>query len=163
MLRNCTRASRAVCAGLYKLGVKKIDFYTRNVINSKETIDVLRKKFDKIEINSIQTSLMETFENIDIVVNTTPLGMKNYSENNSPLDDKQIESLPYNAIVYDIVYNPLRTALISKAMKYNKKFICGLDMLIYQACYALKIWSGKMPDFNAMKIAALEEFLLYQH
>ena len=30
-------ASRAVCAGLYKLGIKKIDFYTRNVINSKES------------------------------------------------------------------------------------------------------------------------------
>lgn len=156
-------ASRAVCAGLYRQGIKKIDFYTRNVINSKETIDVLRKKFENIEINSIQLSLMETLENVDIVVNTTPMGMKNFDETNSPLADKQIESLPNDAIIYDIVYNPLRTALISKAIKYNKQFICGLDMLVWQACYAVKIWCGQMPDFNTLKIAALEEILLYQH
>ncbi len=156
-------ASRAVCAGLYKLGIKKIDFYTRNVINSKETVDILRNKFDKIEINSIQSSLMESLEDVDIVVNTTPLGMKNFDEENSPLDDKQVESLPNNAIIYDIVYNPLRTALISKAIRYNKKFICGLDMLVWQACYAMNIWCGQMPDFNTLKISALEEFLLYRN
>lgn len=153
-------AARAICAGLYIKGVSKIDIYTRNVINSKETIETLRKRFDKIEINSIQTSLMDTMENIDILVNTTPLGMKNFEENNSPVDDKQIESLPQNAIVYDIVYNPLRTPLISKALKYNKKIVCGLDMLVYQAQRAIEIWCGKKADFKIMKIKALEEFFI---
>ncbi len=154
-------ASRAVCAGLYKSGVTKIDFYTRNVINSKETIDTLRQKFDTVEINSIQLSLLETLEDSDIVVNTTPVGMKNFDENSSPLEDKHIETLKNDAIIYDIVYNPLRTALISKAIKYNKTFITGLDMLVWQACYACRIFTGQMCDFKTLKIRALEEFLLY--
>ena len=29
-------------------------------------------------------------------------------------------------------------------------------MLIYQAQRAIEIWTGKTPDFNIMKIAALE-------
>ena len=153
-------AARAVCAGLYKKGVSKIDIYTRNVINSSETIKTLRNRFTEIEIKSIQTSLMEGLEDVDILVNTTPMGMKNFDEDNSPVDDKNIESLKDTALVYDIVYNPLRTALISKAIKFNKRYVCGLDMLVYQAVRAVEIWSGQKPDFKSMKIRALEEFLI---
>ena len=155
-------AARAVCAGLFKKGVSKIDIYTRNVINSAETITTLRNRFSEIEIKSIQTSLMEGLEDVDILVNTTPMGMKNFAEDNSPVDDKNIQSLKDDALIYDIVYNPLRTALISKAIKYNKRYVCGLDMLVYQAARAVEIWSGEKPDFKSMKISALEEFLIKQ-
>ena len=156
-------AARAICAGLYTKNIGKIDIYTRNVIDSKETIETLRNRFDKVEINAIQTSLMETMEDVDILINTTPLGMKNFQENSSPVEDKQIESLPENAIVYDIVYNPLRTPLISKAIKYNKKHVCGLDMLVYQAQRAMEIWYNKKPDEKLMKIRALEEYIIKEH
>ena len=86
--------------------------------------------------------------------------MKNFDENNSPVEDSAMESLPIDAIVYDIVYNPLRTALISKAVKFNKNHITGLDMLVAQACYAFEIWTGKTPDFNLLKNAALEKMML---
>lgn len=153
-------ASRAVCAGLYTKGVRKIDIYTRNVVDSASTIANLRASFEEVEFRAIQTSLMEGLNDIDILVNTTPLGMKNFLEDASPVDDKNIESLPDYALVYDIVYNPLRTPLISKAIKYNKTYITGLDMLVWQAVRAFEIWSGKKPDFKTMKIAALEEFLM---
>ena len=155
-------ASRAICAGLYKLGVSDIDIYTRNVINSSQTVNTLREKFKTIKIQSIQNTLMNGLEDVDILVNTTPVGMKNYSEDNCPVSDKNIESLPKDAIVYDIVYNPLRTPLISKAIMYNKKYICGLDMLIYQAQKAVEIWFDKKPDFKSVKIAVLEDILINQ-
>ncbi|MBR2068782.1 MAG: shikimate dehydrogenase [Candidatus Gastranaerophilales bacterium] len=153
-------AARAVCAGLYKLGIKKIDIYTRNIVDSKNTMDTLRSRFPDIEFKAIQLSMMQGLENIDILVNTTPIGMKNFDEDSSAVDDKNIETLPKNAIVYDIVYNPLKTALISKAIKYNKRYITGLDMLIFQAVRACEIWFGQKPDYKSMKIAALEEFLM---
>lgn len=153
-------AARAICAGLYMMGVAKIDIYTRNIINSQETLTTLRNRFDKIEIQAIQTSLMDEMNDVDILVNTTPLGMKNFEEDNCPVSDKQIESLPEDAVVYDIVYNPLRTPLIAKAQKYNKKFVCGLDMLTFQAQKSVEIWFNKTPNAKVMKIRALEEFLL---
>ena len=156
-------AARAVCAGLYKAGISEIDIYTRNVINSKEVIDTLRNRFDKIKINAIQNSLMNSLNDIDILVNTTPVGMKNYDEQNSPIDDEKFETLKEDALVYDIVYNPLRTPLISKAIKNNKRYICGLDMLVHQACCAFELWTGKKPDFKNLKIAVLEEFLINYH
>ena len=152
-------ASRAICAGLYKLGVSCIDMYTRNVVDSKETLDTLRRRFPSINFKAIQISLMQGLSDVDILVNTTPIGMKNFDEATSPVNDENLESLPDSAVVYDIVYNPLKTALISKATKLNKRYITGLDMLIYQAIRAIKIWSDKTPDFNCMKVAALEKFL----
>lgn len=153
-------ASRAICAGLYTKGVDKIDLYTRNVVDSASTVANLRASFENIEFRAIQTSMMQELSDVDILVNTTPVGMKNFSENTSPVEDKFIESLPNHALVYDIVYNPLRTALISKAIKYNKRYVTGLDMLVWQAVRATEIWFNKKPDFKSMKIAALEEFLM---
>ena len=152
-------ASRAVCAGLHKLGITSIDMYTRNVVDSKDTLDTLRRRFPAITFKSIQTSLMQGLSDIDILVNTTPLGMKNFSESTSPVNDENLETLKDDAIVYDIVYNPLKTALISKAIKLNKRYITGIDMLIYQAIRAIEIWCDKTPDFNSMKVAVLEKFL----
>jgi shikimate dehydrogenase len=149
-------ASRAICAGLYSKGISKIDIYTRNVINSKNTIETLRNRFDKAQINAIQLSLMESLENVDILVNTTPVGMKNFDESNCPVEDKHIETLKENSIVYDIVYNPLKTELIKYAKKHGIQTIHGLDMLIYQGAKAFEIWTGKQPDTKMMKIAALE-------
>ena len=156
-------ASRAIIAGLNELGIKKIDIYTRNVINSHDFVELIRQKFPTIEIKAIQTSLMQSLEDVDILVNTTPIGMKNFDEDNSPVEDSAMESLPIDAIVYDIVYNPLRTALISKAVKFNKNHITGLDMLVAQACYAFEIWTGKTPDFNLLKNATLEKIMFIDY
>jgi len=153
-------ASRAVCAGLYTLGITKIDMYTRNIVDSKNTMDTLRERFNKVEFKAIQTSLMDNLSDIDILVNTTPVGMKNFDEDNSPINDKNIETLSNDAIIYDIVYNPLKTKLISQAIKYNKKYITGLDMLTYQAQRACEIWTGQKPDFKTMKLAAMEKIIL---
>lgn len=65
--------------------LKKIDIYTRNVINSTEAVNVLRQKFNDIEIKLLQYEVMETLNDVSIVVNTTPLGMKNFRQGVSPL------------------------------------------------------------------------------
>ena len=135
-------ASRAICAGLYKLGIKEIDIYTRNIINSKETVDTLRGGFCEIKFNVIQNSLMKDFSDIKIAV-----GMKNFDENNCLVEEKLFETMKEDTIIYDIVYNPIKTQLISNAIKFNKKYICGLDMLVHQAACAFEIWTGQKPDW----------------
>ena len=152
-------ASRAVICGLYLKGVKKIDIYTRNVINSTDSVNVLRNRFQDVEIKLLQYELMNSLEDVAIVINTTPLGMKNFRQGISPLEDSKIQSLSDEAIIYDIVYNPIKTELINRAIKYNKKYIKGLDMLVYQGAKAFEIWTGVYPNTDKMKIAALEELI----
>ena len=149
-------AARAAVVGLAELGVKYIDFYTRNIINSRQTLDYVRDKFSEIEFNVYQIQNIRSLEGTSIIVNATPIGMKGFMADQMPLEPKDLDLLAKDVVIYDIVYNPAKTVLISEAQKRGLKTIGGLDMLIYQAQKAINIWTGKTPDFNIMKIAALE-------
>ena len=149
-------ASRAAVVGLAEKGVTSIDFYTRNIINSHQTLDYMRAKFPKIEFNVYQIQNIRSLEKTAIVVNATPIGMKGYMADQMPLERADLDKLNPETIVYDIVYNPSKTILIQEAQKRGLKTIGGLDMLVYQAQRALEIWTGKIPDEKVMKIAAME-------
>ena len=150
-------ASRAAVVGLVERGVSDIDFYTRNIINSKQTLDYVRAKFPHINFNVYQIQNIRSLEHSSIIVNATPIGMKGYMADQMPLEQSDLDKLdPNKTIIYDIVYNPVKTILIKEAQKRNIKTIGGLDMLVYQAERAIEIWTGKNPDAKIMKIAALE-------
>lgn len=149
-------AARAAVVGLAERGIKNIDFYTRNIINSHQTLKYVRSKFPNIEFNVYQIQNMRSLENTSILVNATPIGMKGYMADQMALEYKDFDTLKSDAIVYDIVYNPSKTILLKEAEKRGFKTIGGLDMLIYQAERAIEIWTGKVPDAKLMKIAALE-------
>ena len=150
-------ASRAAVVGLAEKGVKFIDFYTRNIINSRQTLDYVRNKFPQIEFNVYQIQNIRSLEESAIIINATPIGMRGYMADQMPLEAKDFDKLSNNTVIYDIVYNPIKTVFIKEAEKRGLKTIGGLDMLIYQAQRAIEIWTGKMPDFNVMKIAGLEK------
>lgn len=149
-------AARAAVVGLAERGVKGIDFYTRNIINSRQTLDYMRAKFPNTIFNVYQIQNIRSLKGSAIIVNATPIGMKGFMANEMPLEYKDLDNLDSDTVVYDIVYNPIKTVLISEAQKRGLRTISGLDMLIYQAQRAIEIWTGKSPDANIMKIAALE-------
>lgn len=149
-------ASRAAVVGLAERGIKEIDFYTRNIINSRQTLDYVRAKFPEINFNVYQIQNIRSLAHTSIVVNATPIGMKGYLADQMPLERADLDKLNPETVIYDIVYNPVKTVLIQEAQKRGLKTIGGLDMLIYQAQRAIEIWTGKTPDTKLMKIAALE-------
>ena len=151
-------AARAAVVGLAERGIKNIDFYTRNIINSHKTVDFVRAQFPNITFNTYQIQNMRSLEDTSILVNATPIGMKGYMADQMPVEYKDFDTLNKNAVVYDIVYNPVKTVFLKEAEKRGFRIIGGLDMLIYQAECAIEIWTGKTPDVKSMKIAALESF-----
>ena len=149
-------ASRAAVVGLVEKGVSQIDFYTRNIINSKQTLDYVRAKFPSVTFNVYQIQNIRSLADSAIIVNATPIGMKGYMADQTPLEPSDLDKVSKDAVIYDIVYNPIKTILIKESEKRGLRTIGGLDMLIYQAQRAIQIWTGSTPDFNIMKIAALE-------
>lgn len=149
-------ASRAAVVGLAEKGVKEIDFYTRNIINSRQTLEYVRAKFPEINFNVYQIQNIRSLEATSIVVNATPIGMKGFMADQMPLEKTDMDKLNPETLIYDIVYNPVKTVLIQEAQKRGLQTVGGLDMLIYQAERAIEIWTGKSPDTKLMKIAALE-------
>ena len=149
-------ASRAAVVGLAERGIENIDFYTRNIINSRQTLEYVRAKFPEINFNVYQIQNIRSLVDSAIVVNATPIGMKGFMADQMPLERVDLDKLNPDTVIYDIVYNPVKTVLIQEAQKRGLKTIGGLDMLIYQAERAIQIWTNKNPDVKLMKIAALE-------
>ena len=152
-------AARAVGVGISILKAKKIDFYVRNIINAKDTIDAVRTHFPEVEINCRLIESLKDLSSYKMLINTTPIGMRSKAMGISPVDEDVIKTMNKSSVIYDIVYNPLKTELINIAKRNGIQTIQGLDMLIYQGAKAFEIWTGKKPDVLRMKIAALEEMI----
>lgn len=149
-------AARAAITALAQNQVKEIKIFTRNVPNSIELLNFLRSKFPNVEFNAFQIERIRDLSDINILVNTTPIGMQGRAADMTPVEENELRTLPQGALVYDVIYNPKKTVLLKLAEKYGYKTINGVDMFIHQAVAAEQIWTGRTPDFKDMKIAALE-------
>lgn len=149
-------AARAVCIGLADLGVKRINFYSRNIIDSTPLVNYFKRIFPNIDFNLFQISSTGEILNSKIIINTTPVGMLGHSAGEYSVKPIILEQLKKDTVIYDVIYNPLKTMLVKKAEELGLRTIGGLDMLIYQAVRAEEIWTGRTPDVDKMKIAALE-------
>ena len=84
-------------------------------------------------------SYEDNFDDCDILVNTTPVGM--FPDIGSiPVDiSNGYENLE---AVIDVIYNPLQTRLIYNAKKRGLKAAGGLAMLVAQGFFASKLFMG---------------------
>ena len=86
----------------------------------------------------------------DLLVNATPVGTH---------PDVDASAFPEGTfdgdVVYDLVYNPTRTRLLSEAEARGCRTVGGLAMLIEQARLQLAWWTGRTPSADRMREAAL--------
>ena len=75
----------------------------------------------------------------DVIVNTTPVGMFPCA-GAAPVD---LTPFPHLSGVLDVVYNPLRTALILQAQQLGIPCSGGLPMLVEQARRAAELFTGR--------------------
>jgi shikimate dehydrogenase len=93
-------------------------------------------------------SSARTFDNCDLIVHCTTIGMKDSpQEGQSPLG---LEVIPKNVLVYDVVYNPWLTPLLKLAQKAGVNILGGLPMLVYQGAASFKLWTGKKAPVDIM-------------
>jgi shikimate dehydrogenase len=75
-----------------------------------------------------------------LLVNASPLGMTGQE----PLDI-DLSPLPEHALVYDLVYAPIETALLKAARARELETVDGLEMLVGQAAIAFELFFGVAP------------------
>lgn len=127
-------AARAVIVGLMKNNVR-VAITNRTF----ETAQKLGKEFgcDVVNWDDKEAHLGE----YQLLVNTTSLGMKG-----QPGLEIDLSNLPPNAVVNDIVYNPIETSLLKQARDKGLRTVDGLGMLLYQAVQGFELWFGKKPE-----------------
>lgn len=149
-------ASRAATVALADSEVKEIRFYTRNIPNSIELLNYMRRVFPKVQFDAYQIENIRDLSMIDILVNTTPIGMQGYCADLTPVEKNQLSTLPQGALVYDVIYNPKKTVLIKYAEELGYRTVNGIDMFLNQALAAEQIWLNQTPNIDSMRIALLE-------
>ena len=95
------------------------------------------------------------FNGFDVVINATPLGTCGEHENETPMTAEQLRRV---RLAYDLVYNPLETRFLREARATGCETLSGFEMLIAQAVEQFKLWTGREPDAEVMRAAALRKF-----
>ncbi len=142
-------AARAVVYGLCKskwkvwVASRRLDQATElaNSINSMCISPVSSISLEAGEIEPITPE-------ITLIVNATPLGMaSNLDASPWPLG----LPLPWDAMIYDLVYVPQETAFVRSANKNGLRATTGLGMLIEQAALAFELWTGQQASKSVMR------------
>lgn len=89
----------------------------------------------------------------EVLINCTTLGMYPHVEDTIVT----AEQMHADLVVFDIVYNPLRTKLLTEAEKAGARTVSGVMMLVYQGVEAFRIWTGVEPPAEVMKEAVMGE------
>ena len=90
-------------------------------------------------------------EPADLIVNTTSVGMHPNEGDCPPVDAELLRSRPR---VYDLIYAPEETRLLSNAKQYGCDISNGLGMLVYQGALSLSLWLDR--PVNTIPVLAME-------
>jgi shikimate dehydrogenase len=146
-------AARAIAAALATMRCKEILLLNRTEDKAMSLAHEVEKRFG-IHCSGLRL----TQENLGkvkgaaLLVNATSLGMHPKIEE-SPIPK---ELIPEGIVVFDVVYNPLRTRFLREAEKRGAKTVSGIDMLIGQGAAAFKLWTGKDAPEDSMRQAAVK-------
>ena len=125
-------------------GTSKTAYAVCKTIGVKEIVRVARGNKGE---NYINYSELQNRKDIEIIINTTSVGMMpDMMSSIVNLDD-----FPLCEGVIDVVYNPLLTSLCYQAKVKNIPYICGLEMLVGQAVSAIEFFTGKKIERNVIK------------
>ena len=132
---------------------------------NKTSLDQLIKDFgNQIKIEGLLNNddrAQNFIKEADLIVNTTPVGMKIATNETNELPFGEIfwRSLNEKTIVYDLIYNPAPTYLLKFSAKRGCMTIDGLQMLVAQGIHSLSFWTdGLEVPFHIMD-NALKKYL----
>lgn len=129
-------AAQAVLFALSRIDVGSVTMINRNVLKASALLARFGLKGQALEHGS-------ALPQARLLINSSALGMKGQDELNIDLG-----GLPDDAIVYDLVYTPLKTKLLKAAKARGLDTIDGLSMLIGQAAVAFEIFFGEAPPLE---------------
>ena len=123
---------------LNKKKIKKIFISNRTIQKAKN----IENKFPFVEIVPWE-KINKKSEEVDVIINTTSLGMKNGSE-----FERLIDKFKPNLIYYDIIYNPLETHMLKNFKDKKIRTFNGLEMFLFQGQKSFSLWNKIVPKVD---------------
>ncbi len=143
-------AAKAVCFALAKAKVSQLCIYDIDSFKSLSLFKRLNSNFPGTKFNVVKRIEDLDLINKDLLINASPVGMR--QSDPCLISAKDLHE---GLFVYDLIYNPAETKLLSLAKINNLNFSNGLGMLLYQGVFAFKHFSGRAAPVEIMKEALL--------
>jgi len=124
-------AGKAVAYALVKEGVSQITIFDIDKDKAKGVSSTLGKLFPELNISIVDEAEQLDIINKDLLINATPIGL---AKDDPCLIEKSM--LHEDLFVYDLIYNPSPTKLLSLAKDKDLRCSDGLGMLIYQGAFS---------------------------
>jgi shikimate dehydrogenase len=143
-------AARGGVAALCRAGVARIIVANRTKEKGEALIGSFSGQFAHIKfaLCSLEAEALARYlRDINLIVNTTSVGM-----NGSSFDGLDLDALAPDSRVYDMVYSPPETPLLVAARGRNLTCANGLGMLASQGEAAFSLWTGMEPPGGLMKL-----------
>jgi len=133
-------AAKGIYYGLKEAGYTNVTIANRTVERAEQIVN------DHNAVISLRDA-EENLANYSVVIQTTSVGMR-------PNIDEvviSLENIKKDAIVSDIVYQPLKTKFLQEAETRGANIHFGHTMLLYQAQYAFELWTNSRPMMDGLK------------
>lgn len=142
-------AGRAIATQCARLGSPSLYLSNRTVSKVETLAENLTKGYGATNTHAIDNSseaLMQAASNVNLIINSTSLGLK--PEDPLPLPIEALDSKP---MVYDAIYNPAVTPLLAAAQEKQCATANGLSMLLHQGALAFEYWLNTPADIPSMR------------
>lgn len=132
-------AAKAIVSALLKAGAPELRIANRTRQRAQILAETYGAKVSVVDWNSASQAM----SGAHTIVNTTALGMTGQAPLNVTL-----QHAPANALVTDIVYEPLITPFLEQARARGLRTVDGLGMLLHQAVPGFHHWFGVRPEVD---------------
>ena len=148
LLLGAGGAGRVAALKIAAKGVKDLFLINRTASKAEAIAAEIRERFSAVNV-----SVGYPPAEVDLVLHATSLGLK--PDDPLPYDPAAF-SLGKTRAVYDMVYRPAETPLLTAAAEAGCKTANGLGMLLHQGAKALEIWTGQSAPLDVMRTALKE-------
>jgi 3-dehydroquinate dehydratase / shikimate dehydrogenase len=137
--------------GTGRTAVAALAHYGATVLITNRTRDRAEKLAEEFSgpMGKVSAVSLAELDGCDVWINTSSVGMHPRVDE-SPLGNHQ-PKWTAKTIVFDAVYNPMKTKFLAKAREIGAKTIGGVEMFVRQAAGQFQAWTGKPAPVEIMR------------
>lgn len=147
MLIGAGGAARAFCEAMNRVGCVDIAVAVRSAGRSRDFVVEMEMAFPRMNLTLAEITDLRHLGH-DLVFNASPMGA-----GGEPLPPELERILPGTKVVFDAVYRPRETKLLSAAKLNGSRVIHGEEMLLHQGMAAFSVWTGRDAPEKQMRDA----------
>ncbi|MCX8096109.1 MAG: shikimate dehydrogenase [Spirochaetes bacterium] len=141
--------AKSVAWAFWTMKVGRIIVAGRNTEKLVDFANEVKKYFSEVEVITLDR-INDVIKRVDVISNCTPVGMfPNVDE--TPID---LTLVSEEHIVFDTIYNPIDTKLITHSRNIGARIVYGIDMFVFQALEQDRIWFDN-PQVYSFKDAVI--------